>query len=233
MTGYKCFTHRLCSPIQGGSPVWDGSLPFTTPSIAVDGGPRECSFGWNFCEAAEDALEIAGFWPDGWGVRLFRVEATDAITRGRKRRAASLSILEEASVEDGIRALSARWFGEHAEYMVGEQLAWHAALCRPDYDPKAALRGLRVALSERSLAWKPKRFSSCRDAWDAWDAWDARAARAALTHAYAATRRWIHAPAALLTSGLREAYGAGLGIALPTGAQELGWAMAEAPNATP
>lgn len=35
-------------------------------------------------------------------------------------------------------------------------------------------------------------------------------------------------PAYMLTMGLRDAYLCGLGIAVPTGANELGWAMKEA-----
>jgi hypothetical protein len=35
------------------------------------------------------------------------------------------------------------------------------------------------------------------------------------------------------TGGLREAYAAGLDGAVPTGPQELGWAMAAAPRPTP
>jgi hypothetical protein len=34
-------------------------------------------------------------------------------------------------------------------------------------------------------------------------------------------------PSGLLTTGVREAYGAGLDIAIPTGPNTLGWAMVE------
>ncbi len=68
-----------------------------------------------------------------------------------------------------------------------------------------------------------KRFPDVRAARDAWDARDA------LTVGFAARQGWIKHPADLLTVGLRDAYAFGLGIALPTGPNELGWAM----DATP
>ena len=34
--GYKIFTADLCSPVQGGEPVWDGTLPFELPKVALD-----------------------------------------------------------------------------------------------------------------------------------------------------------------------------------------------------
>jgi hypothetical protein len=42
---------------------------------------------------------------------------------------------------------------------------------------------------------------------------------------YAALNGWIDHDPLLLTTGLRDAYAAGLGIALPTGPGTLGWAM--------
>lgn len=35
MTYYKIFTHDLCAPIQGGPPIWDGSLPYDLPPVVV------------------------------------------------------------------------------------------------------------------------------------------------------------------------------------------------------
>jgi len=45
-----------------------------------------------------------------------------------------------------------------------------------------------------------------------------------LTRQYAGLMGWVENPA-LLATGIREAYGAGLAIAVPTGPNELGWAM--------
>jgi hypothetical protein len=119
ITAFKCFTARLCPPIRGGDPVWDGTLPHQLPPVAVDDGQDECAAGWNACAEPHTALKIAGLWPDGWGVRLFEVE-TDSlvITRGDKLRAATWTITREcgaAEVAAAIRALSDGWFGDMAE----------------------------------------------------------------------------------------------------------------------
>lgn len=66
------------------------------------------------------------------------------------------------------------------------------------------------------------------DARAARDAWAARAAWAALTVEYAAPQEWTKDDPLLLTTGIRDAYLLGLGIALPTGPNELGWAMDDA-----
>jgi hypothetical protein len=48
-----------------------------------------------------------------------------------------------------------------------------------------------------------------------------------LTLYYASKKGWVDYDPSLLTTGLREAYKNGLGIAVPTGEKELGWAMAK------
>ena len=73
-------------------------------------------------------------------------------------------------------------------------------------------------------AWDARDALAAWDALDAWDAWDARDA---MTVHYAARMEWTKDDAQLLTTGLRDAYGAGLAIALPTGPNEMGWAMDE------
>lgn len=55
--------------------------------------------------------------------------------------------------------------------------------------------------------------------WDVWDAW------AALTVYYTVEEGWVELPADVLSRGLREAYGAGLGMAAPVGSGVLGYAM--------
>jgi len=62
------------------------------------------------------------------------------------------------------------------------------------------------------------------------DARDAWMPLAALTVTVAALSRWVRYPPDFLTVGLREAYYAGLEIAVPTGKQELGWAVADQPE---
>jgi hypothetical protein len=80
-------------------------------------------------------------------------------------------------------------------------------------------------------AWATQDARATQDAWDAWDAWDARDAwatqdaRAALTFFFAAKQDWIKPRVDLLTVGIRDAYLYGLEIAIPTGPNELGWAM--------
>jgi hypothetical protein len=65
MTFYKVFTDDLRSPIQGGDPVWDGSLPYDLPVVGLDRSEKECGAGWNFCREAHTALSIGGLWPNG------------------------------------------------------------------------------------------------------------------------------------------------------------------------
>lgn len=62
---YKIWTHDFCSPLQGGKPVWDGSMPFTLPTVKLDTGSEECSHGWNFVDDLAKGFEIAGMWPNG------------------------------------------------------------------------------------------------------------------------------------------------------------------------
>ena len=82
---FKVFTSDLRSPLQGGPPVWDGTLPYSLPEVEVDRGQGECAAGWNACREATTALRIAGLWPDGRPSRLFHVETTaEVVERGDK-----------------------------------------------------------------------------------------------------------------------------------------------------
>ena len=257
ITGYKVFTHDLRPPVRGGDPVWDGVLPHALAPVTCDDGPDECAAGWNFSRFPQTALQIAGLWPNGRPSRIFVVTAEQFIERSDKCRSASLTIVREfaeSEVQSAIEELS-RPFGQFAAEMVREQMAWRAALARPQRDEAAVERGLDEALAARGLGWKLKRFDSVEAAraawaaWAAWDAWDARdawAARAAwaawdardardawaawdardaCTVHFAARKGWTKDDPALLTVGLRDAYTAGLAIAVPTGPDELGWVM--------
>jgi hypothetical protein len=100
-----------------------------------------------------------------------------------------------------------------------------AMAARDAWDARAARDAwvARAAWVTRA-AWVARVARDARDARDAWAAWDARDAR---TVFYASRMGWIERPADLLTAGIRDAYAAGLGIAIPTGPNELGWAMAD------
>jgi hypothetical protein len=243
-----------------------------------------------------DALRIGGLWPTGRPSIVVSVSATDAIRRGDKSRAETLHLEREAygyEIQAAVSELS-QPFGEHAAWMVEEQMKWRGALARPGSDPAAVEAGLRTALEARGLKWSLRRFVDARAAWDAWtwdaavdvraawdawawdaawdasaawdtawdvkaalDAWpwatrdtrgrldwDARAAwytraapiaawdtRAALIVNLAARRGWIRHPPDVLTRGLRDAYSAGLELAIPVGSDTLAWAMAPSDRA--
>ena len=227
---WKVLTHDYRSPIQGGEPLFNGTLPYRLPVVRLDVGPAECAAGWNFTDNLATALRIGGSWPDGWPSTAFEVEpSADMIQRDDKHRASSLRLVRAATAEEvsiAVLELSAA-FGTHAETMCREQMAWRGALARPQRDPVLVLAGLKTALNVRSLDWTVKKFGDARNAWDAWDAQAAQDAWAALTVYYASLMQWITDPPDLLTVGIRDAYSAGLVIALPTGPQELGYAMLE------
>ena len=87
-SGWKVLTHDLRSPVRGGPPIFDGQCPTTLRAVMLDTGGDNCGAGWNYCEAPEAALTIAGLWPTGRPSRLFAVDGSaDAIERGDKRRA--------------------------------------------------------------------------------------------------------------------------------------------------
>lgn len=89
-------------------------------------------------------------------------------------------------------------------------------------------------------AWAAREARSARATRDAWEAWEARAAweareawadratwgaREALLTCYAALQEWILVRSDLLTVGIRDAYRAGLAVAVPVAPAVLGWAM--------
>ena len=192
-TLYKVFTHDLRPPVQGGDPVFDGTLPFILPARTVDESANNCGAGWNACRKPETALRIAGLWPNGRPSRLFRVDVDGkVIERGDKCRFETGTVAEELDPTDAIRVLHAP-FGVLQDEIVVEVVAWRSALTRPGYDKATVEAGLRVALDTRGLMdWTIREYPvarAARDAWDAgyawanrdaraaWDAWAARAAR--------------------------------------------------------
>lgn len=193
MIGYKILTHDNRPPFRGGDPLIppEQSLPYTLPTVALDTSEDECAPGYHFCHTPEEAIRIVGLWPDGRPSRLYRVTATDAIERGSKLRAATLTIEHEftgAEWRDVIASFSAP-FAPFVAEMVTSQMLWREALSRPHRVEQAVETGLRAALDARGLSeWTVKRFPSARnawsargarDAWVAWDAWNAWGARAA------------------------------------------------------
>jgi hypothetical protein len=193
-TAYKCFTSRLCSPVRGGDPAWDGTLPHALPKVVLEDSvvcvPLEEGTlpvrgrrpGWSACATAEGAIRHGGFWPDGRPSRLFRVETeAPVIMCGDKLRAATWTIVEEIDVSPVIEELSGRWFGADAQLMAREQRLWREALARPQRDVMAVEEGLRCALKARRLSWTLRRLDSISgvfgilDAKDPWDisTWDA------------------------------------------------------------
>jgi len=179
VNGYKVFTHDLRPPIQGGDPVWNGTLPYDLPTVEVDTSKDECASGWNFCTKPDNALFIAGLWPNGYPSRLFQVEAKNVIKRSNKCRTASLRIMRECD-EDEIRTVVEKIseeFGEHRDTMVNAQMEWREALARPHYDENKVELGLREALNVRNLDWRLRRFESTLDVWTARDAWIAKDTR--------------------------------------------------------
>ena len=151
-TAYKVLTHDLRQPIQGGEPVITGPLPFVLPRTKVDKSTAACAAGWNACAKPETALRIAGLWPNGRPSRLFRVETDEPVLeRGDKLRAAAWTMVEEiADVRPAVLAMSAP-FGDMAEVMADEQMAWRVALARPGRDAPAVEVGLTAALNARKL----------------------------------------------------------------------------------
>ena len=188
---YKVFTRNLRSPIRGGPPVWDGSLPHDLPRVEIDTSAAECAAGWSFAAQPETALRIAGLWPDGRPSRLFRCEISDdALVRGRKIRSATGTIVGEITdLRPALLALHAP-FGDLVAEVTEEALLWREALARPRCDAAAVEAQLRIALSSRDLRWSLRRFPAAKAAWaardakaawPAWSAWPARAARDAMS----------------------------------------------------
>lgn len=136
-------------------------------------------------------------------------------------------------VEQGLRrALAARglsdWRLQRFDSSKAVWDAWDARATRDAWDAwdardTQAARDAWVAWD----AWAARDARDARDAWAARDAWDAWDAWAALTVHFAGIQDWIDDDPALLTTGIRDAYEAGLELAIPSGPNELGYVMRE------
>lgn len=176
MIGYKVFTHDLCSPIQGGSPVWDGTLPHELPMVKLDESQEECSYGWNFTRDIKTGLLIAGLWPNGRPSRVFSVIPTGTIIeREDKIRSDKLTIVFEVKEEDINTAVYdfSVIFGDHRKHMTESQIAWRRALSRPHHDPAKIEECLAETLRARGLNWNLKRFDTVQNVWHVWNTWNA------------------------------------------------------------
>lgn len=236
---WKVFTHDFCSPIQGGKPIWDGSVPFVLPAVTLDDSDVGCGAGWNFVDSIASGFQIAGMWPSGRPSSVFLVEPSgDLIQRGGKWRSSGGKILRLATqieITQGVEEFSKVFNGFESE-MASEQLAWRYALGRPESNEKAAVEGLEKALRKRGLKWTLKKYETARATWaawatrDAWATWDARDARDALTQFFVGAQNWVESPRDFLTAGIRDAYANGLELALPTEKDVLGYALARPPE---
>jgi hypothetical protein len=113
--------------------------------------------------------------------------------------------------------VSAAWSAWDARYASAD---WYARSANAAWNAWDAWNARSAsAASASSAAW------SARSAWDARSAWCAGSAWDGLTVYYASKRGWVNYESGLLTTGLREAYKNGLGVAIPIGEKELGWAM--------
>ena len=225
-TYYKLLAHDGSPPLQGGEPIWDTvTLPFELPKVTLDTSDRECAEGWNFCRDIGTAARIAGLWRNGWSRHILVGEPIgQVVERGDKLRAEGLRLVRRASERTIAEHLSAP-FGPHAARMGRSQVAWWKAFGSTERDAERIEAGLRAALDARGLGWELRRFEDARAARDARVARVARVAWAALTVEYAALMGWTNDDPDLLTTGIRDAYAAGLAVAVPTGENELGWAM--------
>ena len=183
--GWKILTHDGRSPLQGGPRLLKERFPVTLPPVTLDTGPDECAAGWNYVADIAAGWRIVGMWPTGYPSRVIAVEASaDAIEREGKRRASSLTLVREATETEMRDAMTqgSCLFGEHADTMAREQLAWWHALGRRERDPKEVEAQLVLTLSARQLPWTLRRFDDARDAKAArgpWDPWNVRDAKAA------------------------------------------------------
>ena len=139
------------------------------------------------------------------------------------RRALSRPNRNEKKVEDGL-----------TETLEVRGLKWKLKKFDSARDAWAA-RAVWAAWDARD-AWDAWAAWASRDAWAAWAAWDARDAWAAwaardawdaLTVEYSALKKWTKDSPELFTRGILSSYENGLGITIPTGESELGWAMEE------
>ncbi len=141
------------------------------------------------------------------------------------RRALARPASDVAAVEAGLRqALEARGLSDwNLKRFDSKKGIWGARDSRAAWAAWAAWEAWEARDSR--AAWDAWDTWDVRVAWDAWDTRDAWAARDALIVEFAALQGLIDRDPQLLTVGIREAYGNGLGLVYPTGPKELGWCL--------
>jgi len=265
MKGYIALTHDLRQPGSMRKPLWDGSVPFDlqTPDADIVGGGttwrnRSGLFLWPDGHAA---LLNSGLWSDGRPSRLYRVEAESATKCGDRYSARTIKVVDEVcDIRPHVERMAAELFDDrYCTQMVGEQLAWHAALRRAKHNAAVVDAGLKSALMARGLSgWTLRRYDNANAAVEAHDAlgvhttdiafrtWNTEAvsfcdggrsstqdcdtfgaydADVALIVMRKSFMGDVSFRGDLLTVGIRDAYAAGLHVAIPTGPAELGWSM--------
>jgi hypothetical protein len=170
MICYRATTHDLRSPIRGGKPIWDGSVPFRLPEVKCEYSSRQCAPGWYATQFPEEALIMASLWPDGFSARFWRVEAPDEIVvvREKKCRAPWWNIVKEESIAVALVPIAQGILCQLApdnlalrESLLIEMQAWHTALGRPTHDAARVKAGLRAALDARGLrSWSLQQYRS-------------------------------------------------------------------------
>jgi hypothetical protein len=174
--------------------------------------------------ALRAALDACGL--SDWQLRRF--DAARAAWDARAARAAWDARAARAAWD--ARAARAAWDARAARDAWDAWAAWAAWAARDARDARAAWDAWDAwdAWAARA-AWDARAARAAWDAWDAWDAWaawDARTAWAALAVYTTVSHGWLKGyKADQLTIGIRDAYQAGLGIALPTGPKELGYSL--------
>jgi hypothetical protein len=162
----------------------------------------------------EDMVREQMLWREALGRPLRDEKVVEAgLRKSLEIRGLDWSLRRFGSVEDAWAAsaamdVSAAWYAIDAWSANAAWNAWDA------WNANAA--------GPAWVAWADWNAWSARCAGPAWSAWSAWGG---LPVYYSSKRGWADFDPYMLTEGLRDAYRHGLGIAVPTGEKELGWAM--------
>lgn len=161
VTAYRLFTHDLRSPIQGGLPLFAGSVPHVLPAVSC--------LEWFAWKTPREALQAGGLWPTGRPSRLFRLESEVPIRKSFDGlRASTWTIVEEiVGLEEIVRELTVPWAHGLIDSLVAEQMAWRRALARPYAEAAKVEQGLHRALEIRGFSsWKLRRYPNVEAIWE-------------------------------------------------------------------
>jgi hypothetical protein len=195
--GWKVFTSGKALSSPGAPSLWDGPMPVQLPV-----GPSGTARTWTFHLDLPSALRASSLWPSGRPSIAVRVTASAAGQGIGCLTASRLRLVSEAhagEISEAVQQLS-QIFGEYHEEMVAEQLAWRAALARPEWSVGTIEDGLGAALDARGLdGWSLRRYESPNLVWSQWCGWGAEAPDEAMAArenwgtrlAFAARGRWF------------------------------------------